>query len=86
MDEVGFVNGKHFVTLLLDLEQFYDSVPLCRFMAMAVNVGHPAIIAMLEVEMCIAPRFLKLKDWVSDIVYVSRSLVAGSPQRSPACE
>eukprot|EP00959_Pyramimonas_sp_CCMP1952_P411275 8618191-Pyramimonas_sp.AAC.1 len=69
-----------FCHFALDLEKFVDIVSLCRPMSAAVNVGHPAIIVMLEVEMCTAPRFLKLKDWVSDSVYVSHSLVAGSPE------
>eukprot|EP00959_Pyramimonas_sp_CCMP1952_P134065 2804572-Pyramimonas_sp.AAC.1 len=63
LDEVGFVNGKHFVTLLLDLEKFYDSVYMCKLINIAAKVGDPSIIVLLEVEMCIAPRFLKLKEW-----------------------
>eukprot|EP00959_Pyramimonas_sp_CCMP1952_P387451 8119587-Pyramimonas_sp.AAC.1 len=30
--------------------------------------------------MCIAPRILKLKQWASDLLTVTRSLVAGSPK------
>ena len=51
---------------------------ICNNGCVALSQGYPAIVALLEFQMFLAPRVLKSLAMASDFVFPTRSLVAGS--------
>eukprot|EP00959_Pyramimonas_sp_CCMP1952_P442037 9253612-Pyramimonas_sp.AAC.1 len=47
-------------------------------MEIALAQSYPAVVALLEVQMFLAPRVLKSRAMASEFVFPARSLVAGS--------
>eukprot|EP00959_Pyramimonas_sp_CCMP1952_P425960 8922202-Pyramimonas_sp.AAC.1 len=67
-------------TLLLDLAKFYDSISVVKLVQHALEQGYPPIVLCLEVQMHLAPRLLKERQWVSREIQPWRSILAGSPE------
>eukprot|EP00959_Pyramimonas_sp_CCMP1952_P048726 1017771-Pyramimonas_sp.AAC.1 len=44
-----------------------------------LNCGFPPIILLLEVQLYLAPRFLRSRQWVSMPIFASEGIIAGSP-------
>ena len=78
LDEVGAELGATAMTLLLDIDKFYDTVSFVILMRIALRLGFPAVGVALEVAAFIGPRFLQERNIASEAVWVTRSLVAGS--------
>ena len=79
MDECCFTMGISCATILLDLEKFYDSISIIKLCQAGLMQGFPAVILAMELQMFLAPRYLRERQWISRPITIGKSLVAGSP-------
>eukprot|EP00959_Pyramimonas_sp_CCMP1952_P391215 8198602-Pyramimonas_sp.AAC.1 len=78
LDETGMEIGASAMTLLLDIEKIYDTVSLVILMQIACTSGFPTIAVGLEMVMFLGPRYLQEQSAISEAIWPTKSLVAGS--------
>ena len=69
--EVGRAVGRHVVSLLIDLQCFYDSVELAQLLHLWEPLDFPAVHA--------GPRMLEAEQVTSSPVHCKRGILAGCP-------
>ena len=77
--EVGRAVGRHVVTLLVDLQCFYDSVELAQLLHLWEPLDFPAVHANFLSEVYSGPRMLQAEQVTSSPVHCKRGILAGCP-------
>ena len=77
--EVGRATGKHVVSLLVDLQCFYDSVELERLLGAWEPLDFPPALMNMIYEVYSGPRLLQAEQVTSRPVTCSKGILAGCP-------
>lgn len=77
--EVGRAVGRHVVSLLIDLQCFYDSVELAQLLHLWEPLDFPAVHANFLYEVYSGPRMLQAEQVTSSPVHCKRGILAGCP-------
>ena len=77
--EVGRATGRHVVSLLLDLQCFYDSVELEQLLGLWEPLNFPPAILNAVYEVYSGPRLLQAEQITSKPVHCSKGILAGCP-------
>ena len=77
--EVGRAVGRHVVSLLIDLQCFYDSVELAQLLHLWGPLDFPAVHANFLYEVYSGPRMLQAEQVASSPVHCKRGILAGCP-------
>ena len=77
--EVGRATGKHVVSLLVDLQCFYDSVELEQLLGAWEPLDFPPAVMNMIYEVYSGPRLLQAEQVTSRPVTCSKGILAGCP-------
>ena len=77
--EVGRATGRHVVSLLLDLQCFYDSVDLEQLLGLWEPLNFPPATLNAVYEVYSGPRLLQAEQITSTPVHCSKGILAGCP-------
>ena len=77
--EVGRATGKHVVSLLVDLQCFYDSVVLEQLLEAWEPLDFPPAVMNMVYEVYTGPRLLQAEQVTSKPVICSKGILAGCP-------
>ena len=77
--EVGRATGKHVVSLLVDLQCFYDSVELEQLLGAWEPLDFPPAVMNMVYEVYTGPRLLQAEQVTSRPVTCSKGILAGCP-------
>ena len=75
--ETAITHDEAFALTLLDIEKFYDSVPLASLIKAGLKLGYSPTLLCLNVSICLASRSLKTRNGASEFIQPLRSIVAG---------
>lgn len=77
--EVGRATGRHVVSLLVDLQCFYDSVELEQLLGLWEPLNFPPAILNAVYEVYTGPRMLQAEQVTSRPVHCQKGILAGCP-------
>ncbi|CAK0895271.1 unnamed protein product, partial [Prorocentrum cordatum] len=83
LDEAAQGQNLSFLVLLLDIEKFYDSVSLVGLLQVGLDFGFSPTVVGSEVQVYLYPRYLRERGLLSEAIFPTRSIVAGSSQGTP---
>ena len=77
--EVGRAIGRHVISLLVDLQCFYDSVELEQLLVTWEPLDFPPAVMNFVYEVYSGPRLLQAEQVTSQAVQCSKGILAGCP-------
>ena len=77
--EVSRAVDRHVISLLIDLQCFYDSVELERLLHLWEPLGYPAVHMNFLYEVYSGPRLLQAEQVTSSPVHCRKGILAGCP-------
>ena len=75
--EIAISEDEAFALILLDIEKFYDSIPLTSLLREGLRLGYSPALLSLNATVCLAYRTLKTQNGASREIQPKRSIVAG---------
>ena len=76
-NEVASIAGQESLSVLWDLDKFYDSIDPQDVMCTAVDAAYPPSQLVMALSMHMAPRCLLLNGIASQIIFPNKSIIAG---------
>ena len=76
-NEVASISGQESISVLWDLDKFYDSIDPQDVMTTAVDAAYPPSHLVMALSMHMAPRCLLLNGIASLIIFPNKSTIAG---------
>ena len=77
--EVGRATGRQVVSLLIDLQNFYDAVQLEQLLDLWEPLAFPPAVMNMIYEVYTGPRLLQAEGVTSSAVHCERGMLAGCP-------
>ena len=79
-DEVAIANGDDTLTILWDMEKFYDNICIARLLREACRLRYPMLVLRLGIIMHMAPRLLRTYNFIPGLVQPRNGIIAGCSQ------
>ena len=77
--EVAQARGHYSITLLIDLNHFYDRVPLETLLRNYSDFDFPPLLLLFALQVYSGPRIIQAEHMVSQPVYGEKGILAGCP-------
>ena len=78
--KVAIAKGEDTLSVLWDIEKFYDNMCIVRMIREACRLRYPMLVLRLGVIMHMAPRFLRTYSFIPGMVQPRNGIIAGCSQ------
>ena len=79
-DEAAIAKGEDTLTVLWDMEKFYDNICIVRLIKEAHRLRYPMLVFRLGIIMHMAPRLLRTYSFIPGMVQPRNGIIAGFSQ------